>query len=89
MPWEHIPFWLDEGNYSADTLCFLQPCCLWYLRPTELQSRKHLSLRAGGEFSVYLIGFSQNRDASPGQKEADAGELTELKVSFNPFILGI
>lgn len=30
-----------------------QPCYLWYLRPTELHSKKHLSLRAGGEFSVY------------------------------------
>lgn len=35
LHWEHIPFWLDERIYSANTDCFLGPaaCCLWCARP--------------------------------------------------------
>lgn len=54
LPWERIPFCLDEGSYSANTgasLALLQVASGTWDR-TELYGKKVLSVRSGGEFSA-------------------------------------
>lgn len=58
------------------------------LDPPELH-RKGFVYQIWSCFQLFRFDFPQNRGASPGQAKAGAVELTQLKVSFNPFMSGI
>lgn len=57
--------------------------------PQSYTAKRFCLSGLGVSFQPVRFDFPQNRGASPGQLEADAVELTQLKVLFNPFTSGI